>query len=162
MCSLILTFYLLSVLPGQDCKLPLIWHHLSKVSAQFVSSLCAALDFADLCHIHTHTLFRKVYLSCFLYRNHCMLMIPCSFPVSEPFPIPLHSFWDGRHRFVQNIYQFIQCLDVFSVLFFTPFLAMFNNWFAFFYTAGHREDIFIHLLVITVATAQGSSFQMWR
>lgn len=33
-----------------------------------------------------------------------------------------------------NVYQFIHCLDAFSVLFFTPFLAMFNNCFAFFHT----------------------------
>jgi len=54
---------------------------------------------------------------------------------------------------VYNIYQFMHYPDVFSVLFFTPFFAIFSNSFAFFHTSGHREDIFIQLLVITVATA---------
>lgn len=50
--SLILTFSVLLVLPGQDCR-SLIWYNVLKISAQTVSSHCAAPAFADLCHSST-------------------------------------------------------------------------------------------------------------
>lgn len=68
---------------------------------------------------HVHVL---AYVSHLLYRSHCILLVLFFLPFLEPSPISLLR-WVMRPRLC-TIYQFIDCLDVFSILFFAPFLQV--------------------------------------
>lgn len=111
----------------------------------------------------TYTFFfrRLVYVSHLLYRSHCILLILFFLPFLEHFPIFLLRCRVKPH--LCTIYQFTDCLDVFSVSSFAPFLQVlsFTLQRLYFFTEKedifHKEDICMQLSVITVAITEGCS-----
>lgn len=90
----------------------------------------------------TYTFFsrRLVYVSHLLYRSHCILLILFFLPFLEPFLIFLLR-WRVR-PYLCTFYQFIDNLDVFSILFFAPFLQVLSFTLRRRYFFTEKEDIF--------------------